>query len=89
MKDESSYKFAVFGAGPRGCLGKKLSMGTIKAVTASVVYNFRFTPADGPGIGHHAHEEWIEGEPPEVAASRGILFGSFEKMTFHVHARQQ
>ncbi|MQL97824.1 hypothetical protein Taro_030510 [Colocasia esculenta] len=41
VREESSFKFTAFGAGPRICFGKTLALAEIRAVAAAVIYNFR------------------------------------------------
>lgn len=40
VRQEPSYKFAAFNAGPRSCLGKDLGLSNIKIAAAAIVYNF-------------------------------------------------
>ncbi|PWA61000.1 cytochrome P450 [Artemisia annua] len=41
LKHIPSYKFTAFHAGPRTCLGKKMSLIQMKFVVATVVYNYK------------------------------------------------
>ncbi|MQM04012.1 hypothetical protein Taro_036800 [Colocasia esculenta] len=70
LKEEISYKFAVFGAGPRMCVGKTLALASIKAVVASVAYNFRFRVAEG-------HDDSVR--PNVVIHMKNGLKGSLHK----------
>ncbi|KAF5736280.1 Cytochrome P450 [Tripterygium wilfordii] len=40
VKHEPSYKFMVFNAGPRTCLGKEVAFTQMKLVAAAIVYNY-------------------------------------------------
>ncbi|KAJ8769517.1 hypothetical protein K2173_005120 [Erythroxylum novogranatense] len=50
IKHEPSYKFAVFGAGPRICLGKEVALVQMKAIAASVVYNYHVQVVQGHNV---------------------------------------
>uniref|UniRef100_A0A0D9WDG8 Cytochrome P450 n=1 Tax=Leersia perrieri TaxID=77586 RepID=A0A0D9WDG8_9ORYZ len=47
IRQEPTYKFATFNAGPRSCLGRDLGITNIKIATAAIVYNFRVELAGG------------------------------------------
>lgn len=47
IRHEPSYKFLAFNAGPRTCLGKAVALGQIKAVAATLIYNYRVRVAEG------------------------------------------
>ncbi|XAR73280.1 hypothetical protein NMG60_11007197 [Bertholletia excelsa] len=42
VKHEPSYKFLAFNAGPRTCLGKEVAFVQMKAVAATIIYNYDF-----------------------------------------------
>ncbi|GER42964.1 cytochrome P450 family protein [Striga asiatica] len=45
-----SYKFLAFNAGPRTCLGKEVAFGQVKAVAATLIYNYRIRVVEGHGV---------------------------------------
>lgn len=45
LKNISPYKYPVFQAGPRACLGREMSFIQIKYVVASILKRFRIRPA--------------------------------------------
>ncbi|XP_051134163.1 cytochrome P450 94C1-like [Andrographis paniculata] len=49
FRQESPYKFAVFQAGPRVCLGRDMAVAEMKAVALSVIRKFDFELVDGGG----------------------------------------
>ncbi|KAL2921309.1 Alkane hydroxylase MAH1 [Bienertia sinuspersici] len=40
IKHEPSYKFSVFGAGPRTCIGKQMAFTQMKVVAATIIQNY-------------------------------------------------
>ncbi|KAL7088301.1 hypothetical protein ACP275_13G119600 [Erythranthe tilingii] len=50
IKTEPSFKFAVFSAGPRSCLGKEMSFIQMKIVAAAIVSRFKIQVARGHSI---------------------------------------
>ncbi|KAL2921312.1 Alkane hydroxylase MAH1 [Bienertia sinuspersici] len=40
IKHEPSYKFSVFGAGPRTCIGKQMAFTQMKIVAATIIHNY-------------------------------------------------
>ena len=40
LKDEPSYKFLVFSAGPRSCMGKQMAFTQMKIVAAVIIQNY-------------------------------------------------
>ncbi|KAK4371398.1 hypothetical protein RND71_010873 [Anisodus tanguticus] len=55
IKHEPSYKFMVFNAGPRTCLGKEVAFTQMKAVAAAIIHNYQV--------------ELVKGHPVEPNAS--------------------
>ncbi|PWA95965.1 cytochrome P450 [Artemisia annua] len=50
IKHIPSYKFTAFHAGPRTCLGKKISLLQMKIVAATIIYNYKVYAIEGlPG----------------------------------------
>ncbi|GLU20385.1 hypothetical protein SLE2022_365880 [Rubroshorea leprosula] len=47
IKHEPSFKFVAFNAGPRTCLGKEMAWCQMKAVAATIVYNYRVGVVEG------------------------------------------
>lgn len=47
VRHAPSYKFLAFNAGPRSCLGKEVALAQIKAVAATIIYNYRVRVAEG------------------------------------------
>ncbi|KAK6118416.1 hypothetical protein DH2020_047833 [Rehmannia glutinosa] len=47
IKHEPSYKFLAFNAGPRTCLGKEVAFAQMKAVAATLIYNYDVRVAEG------------------------------------------
>lgn len=47
IKNEPSFKFPAFNAGPRSCLGRDMSFVEMKIVAAALVSRFRFQVAEG------------------------------------------
>ncbi|XP_057806970.1 alkane hydroxylase MAH1-like [Salvia miltiorrhiza] len=47
IRHTPAYKFLAFNAGPRSCLGKEVALAQIKAVAATLIYNYRFRVAEG------------------------------------------
>ncbi|KFK22353.1 hypothetical protein AALP_AAs42226U000100 [Arabis alpina] len=47
LRHEPSYKFLAFNAGPRSCLGKKLSFLQIKTVAVEIIRNYDIKVVDG------------------------------------------
>ncbi|XP_021719998.1 alkane hydroxylase MAH1-like [Chenopodium quinoa] len=46
IKHEPSYKFAVFGAGPRTCMGKQMVFTQMKIVAAYIIRHYDIEPVD-------------------------------------------
>ncbi|KAJ8765797.1 hypothetical protein K2173_014919 [Erythroxylum novogranatense] len=46
IKHEPSYRFLAFNAGPRTCLGKEVAFIQMKAVAATIIYNYDVHVAD-------------------------------------------
>ncbi|KAL2941867.1 Noroxomaritidine synthase [Bienertia sinuspersici] len=44
IKHEPSYKFSVFSAGPRLCIGKKMAFIQMKLVAAIIIQNYHIEP---------------------------------------------
>ncbi|KAH0751974.1 hypothetical protein KY285_005122 [Solanum tuberosum] len=40
IKHEPSFKFPVFNAGPRTCIGKDMSFSQMKILAATIIYNY-------------------------------------------------
>ncbi|KFK30510.1 hypothetical protein AALP_AA7G271300 [Arabis alpina] len=49
-KEESSYKFLAFNAGPRSCLGKKLTFLQMKTVAVEIIRNYDIKVIEGHKI---------------------------------------
>ncbi|EFH64622.1 hypothetical protein ARALYDRAFT_338681 [Arabidopsis lyrata subsp. lyrata] len=47
LKHEPSYKFLAFNAGPRACLGKKLTFLQMKTVAAEIIRNYDIKVVEG------------------------------------------
>ncbi|CAH1446701.1 unnamed protein product [Lactuca virosa] len=47
IKQVPSYKFTAFHAGPRACLGKKMSFIHMKVVAATIIYNYQVKMVEG------------------------------------------
>ncbi|KAK4371399.1 hypothetical protein RND71_010874 [Anisodus tanguticus] len=47
VKHEPSYKFLVFNAGPRTCLGKEVAFTQMKAVAAAIIHNYKIEMVKG------------------------------------------
>ncbi|KAI3678163.1 hypothetical protein L6452_37445 [Arctium lappa] len=50
IKHVPSHKFTAFHAGPRSCLGKKITLIQMKIVAATIVYNYNVEVVDGHPI---------------------------------------
>ncbi|CAA0831860.1 cytochrome P450- family 86- subfamily C-polypeptide 3 [Striga hermonthica] len=50
VRHEPSYKFLAFNAGPRTCLGKEMAFAQVKAVAATLIYNYRIRVAEGHSV---------------------------------------
>nr|GEZ51821.1 cytochrome P450 [Tanacetum cinerariifolium] len=50
IKHVPSYNFTAFHAGPRTCLGKKISLIQMKLVAATVVYNYKVEVMEGQPV---------------------------------------
>ncbi|KAG9130200.1 hypothetical protein Leryth_004190 [Lithospermum erythrorhizon] len=46
LKKISPYKFSVFQAGPRTCLGKEMAFVQMKYIVAMLLKKFKFRPVD-------------------------------------------
>ena len=68
---ESSFKFAVFQAGPRICLGKELALTQLKLIASSLIYQFQFSVQ--------------EKNPPMI--HRSIVFRMRNGLPVRVHSR--
>lgn len=68
---ESAFKFAVFQAGPRICLGKELALIQMKLIAASLIYHFKFS---------------IQEKHPSKAY-RSLVFRMASGLPVHVHPR--
>lgn len=71
FQPESSFKFAVFQAGPRICLGKELALIQMKLIASSLIYRFRFSV--------------LQENPPMTY--RSIVFRMLNGLPVRVHAR--
>ncbi|KAK4439577.1 Alkane hydroxylase MAH1 [Sesamum alatum] len=47
IRNEPSYKFTAFNAGPRSCLGKEMSFTQMKIVAAAIISRFKIQVAEG------------------------------------------
>ncbi|KAK3017198.1 hypothetical protein RJ639_007753 [Escallonia herrerae] len=47
VKHDPSYKFLVFNAGPRTCLGKEVTFTQMKAVAAAIIHNYDIQVVEG------------------------------------------
>ncbi|KAL6977715.1 hypothetical protein U1Q18_026504, partial [Sarracenia purpurea var. burkii] len=47
IKHESLYKYAIFNAGPRICLGKTMAFTQIKVIVASMIHNYNVKVVEG------------------------------------------
>ncbi|CAH9141387.1 unnamed protein product [Cuscuta epithymum] len=56
---QPSYKFQAFGAGPRACIGREMSLTVIKMIAATILCHYRYELAE-PCPPHH---------PPQVSES--------------------
>ena len=54
-KEPSPFRFSVFNAGSRSCLGKPLALMTMKLVMAHLLPRFQFTDV----LGHSGELEWL------------------------------
>lgn len=68
---ESSFKFPVFQAGPRICLGKELALIQMKLIAASLIYHFEFSV--------------VEANPTKKY--RSLVFRMHTGLPVHVRAR--
>ncbi|XP_050204845.1 alkane hydroxylase MAH1-like [Mercurialis annua] len=50
IKHEPSYKFLVFNAGPRTCLGKEIAFTQMKAVAAKILHSYNFELVEGHNV---------------------------------------
>ncbi|KAL2941810.1 Noroxomaritidine synthase [Bienertia sinuspersici] len=53
IKHEPSYKFLVFGAGPRICIGKRMALTQMKLVASIIIQNYHIEPIEGH---HHGYD---------------------------------
>ncbi|XP_023730961.1 alkane hydroxylase MAH1 [Lactuca sativa] len=54
IKQVPSYKFTAFHAGPRTCLGKKMSLIHMKTVAATIIYNYHVKVVEGQSFTQNA-----------------------------------
>ncbi|KAI3730292.1 hypothetical protein L1987_61461 [Smallanthus sonchifolius] len=47
IKHVASYKFPVFNAGPRTCLGKNMALSQLKIVSATIIYHYHIQLVEG------------------------------------------
>ncbi|KAM0042441.1 putative cytochrome P450 [Helianthus debilis subsp. tardiflorus] len=47
IKHEPSYKFPVFNAGPRTCLGKNMALSQLKIVSTAIIYHYHIQLVEG------------------------------------------
>ncbi|XVF61774.1 hypothetical protein PTKIN_Ptkin08bG0157500 [Pterospermum kingtungense] len=50
IKQEPSYKFLAFNAGPRTSLGKEVAFVKMKAVASAIIYNYRIQVLEEPPV---------------------------------------
>ncbi|KAL6977717.1 hypothetical protein U1Q18_026506 [Sarracenia purpurea var. burkii] len=53
IKHESLYKYAVFNAGPRTCLGKTVAFTQVKVAAASMIHNYNIKLVEGHIVTPH------------------------------------
>ncbi|KAM0042427.1 putative cytochrome P450 [Helianthus debilis subsp. tardiflorus] len=46
-KNEPSYKFPIFNAGPRTCLGKNMALSQLKIVATTIIYHYHIQLVEG------------------------------------------